>query len=98
MEQHYSPSTLQNEEVVSGEEFLSPTAISARISEARYEENRINQILHEDFVCLLDGSNNAFSPAEDEAPTPAAFRLRNFDKPLMPYDEHSSLGMVKLDP
>ena len=77
---------------------MSPPAISARISEARYDENKLNQILHEDFVCLLDGSNVINMQEEEAVAAPSAFRLRNFDKPMMPYDEHSSLGMVKLDP
>jgi len=35
------------------ESFTQP-AISARITEARYDENRLNNILTDDFVWLLD--------------------------------------------
>ena len=70
LEPHYSPTTLLEDVTSGGDGALSPPAISARIGEARYDENRLNQILHEDFVCLLDGSSNVLNAPEDEALAP----------------------------
>ena len=47
---------------------------------------------------MLDGSSNVFNAPEEEAQAPSVVRVRNFDKPMMPWDEHSQLGMIKLDP
>ena len=45
--------TLSDNDV--GLESITQPAISARITEARYDEQNLNEIMKEDFVCLLDG-------------------------------------------
>ena len=78
-----------------GLESITQPAISARITEARYDEPNLNEIMKEDFVCLLDGRHIMNEHKEDKYDT---FVVRNFDKPSYYNTDFSNSAMVKLDP
>ena len=84
---------LSNEDI--GVESITQPAISARITEARYDDQNLGEIMKDDFVCLLDG-RHVMNEHEDEKYD--TFLLRNFDKPTNYYSDFSNSAMVKLDP